>query len=1070
MEERFVKRIISVALLALIGSLTSAVVGINISHATPASLTETFTTDTLINPSKWVASTTGTSGVHPCLTARPASSAAIALGSGTSIPGCEGTSDSNGSGALILTTAAGNQTATMLYNSALPTAGGIDVSFYQAQYGGDNADGISFFVQNGSVNNLTTGIAGGGLGYKGLPGGLFGVGFDKYGNWLNTSGSWDSACSNPGQTAYAIAVRGPDKSAGLTGANGYCVLPGSNGGPSSIVNQALFGSNSSTRATAARPTRIIVDPSTDTNPKIRVYVWSSGNLSQDIATATNTLIVDQPAEYKSATSFKFGFSASTGGATDIHAIWGLSIAPTTAVVSPTIYAKPSNLSIQSGSATPNYPVLIYSDAAFTTPVLIGNLSNYTAPTCTSTYTQTTPAGTLAITCSGGGAALYNLDTSATGTLTITRGTPSISPTSRTITGKVGSAITPTSSLTATNFLGAVTYSISPALPVGLVMDTSTGVISGTPTETATSKIFVITGVNGSDSANSDVTITIAAQPILAPTTLSISGRVTEAIVATAGFTATNFSGAVTYTATTPLPAGLNISPTTGVISGTPTVASAAQDYTITASDGTNSLTAKVTITIVNFPSISPAVQSIVAKVGTAITSSTPYVPSNFTGTVTYSISPALPAGLTFSTFTGVISGTPTVAVATVNETVTATDGTNTATARITISSRLVPLISPAGSVISGIVNTIIAPSPTMEAKYFTGTPTYSISPALPVGLILNSQTGVVTGTPTTIQGLSTYTLSASDGVDTATSTIQISVVASQITYSVTYLPNSGTGTMVTDSGSGTTFKLTPNAYTRTGYSFTGWKDAAGISYSDGQNLTFTSNTSLQLTAQWSAISVNNNNSAGQPDVITSMDPGSGIVGTKIVITGKFSRTITDITFAGTSLAKGSWSQTPTTVTFNSPAAAVGSLSKIQLLNGATPLLSELSFLTISAELPPPAPLISFPTYLISDGVVGYDGVKLILAFEFAKAKTTKSHIAALKKYMVKLNKTVTIVGYAQAIGKKPDLKFANLRAKAITASIKKLYPKAKITWKASAVKKSKECGAFSNKCVVVVAK
>ena len=95
---------------------------------------------------------------------------------------------------------------------------------------------------------------------------------------------------------------------------------------------------------------------------------------------------------------------------------------------------------------------------------------------------------------------------------------------------------------------------------------------------------------------------------------------------------------------------------------------------------------------------------------------------------------------------------------------------------------------------------------------------------------------------------------------------------------------------------------------------------------------------------------------------------------------------------------------------------------------------------------------------------------MILAFDFAKAIATAAHIAALKKYMVKLNKKVTLVGYAQAIGKKSDLKFAKLRAKAITAAIKKLYPKAKVSSKASAVKKNKECGDFSNKCVVIIAK
>ena len=73
--------------------------------------------------------------------------------------------------------------------------------------------------------------------------------------------------------------------------------------------------------------------------------------------------------------------------------------------------------------------------------------------------------------------------------------------------------------------------------------------------------------------------------------------------------------------------------------------------------------------------------AITATVGTPITSVTPTV--RRTGAATFSVSPALPAGLSLDTATGVISGTPTEA-ATVTSTVTMTDLSGTATTTVSV--------------------------------------------------------------------------------------------------------------------------------------------------------------------------------------------------------------------------------------------------------------------------------------------------------------------------------------------------------------------------------------------------
>ena len=82
--------------------------------------------------------------------------------------------------------------------------------------------------------------------------------------------------------------------------------------------------------------------------------------------------------------------------------------------------------------------------------------------------------------------------------------------------------------------------------------------------------------------------------------------------------------------------------------------------------------------------------------GTAMTTATP---TSSGGTVvSWAISPSLPAGLTFSTSTGAISGTPTTVNSATNYTVTATNTGGSATVTISI---LVNDAAPSGVAYSG---------------------------------------------------------------------------------------------------------------------------------------------------------------------------------------------------------------------------------------------------------------------------------------------------------------------------------------------------------------------------------
>ena len=117
-------------------------------------------------------------------------------------------------------------------------------------------------------------------------------------------------------------------------------------------------------------------------------------------------------------------------------------------------------------------------------------------------------------------------------------------------------------------------------------------------------------------------------------------------------------------------------------------------------------------------SISPGTQTVSGTAGVAITSSTAFTPTNFTGSVTYAVtSGSLPAGLSLNGSTGVISGTPTaVSSATVTITATgATAGTATATVTFAIVAAPVPTTTTGSSTTNASTSTTIANAPVVPA-------------------------------------------------------------------------------------------------------------------------------------------------------------------------------------------------------------------------------------------------------------------------------------------------------------------------------------------------------------------
>ncbi|WP_263384891.1 Ig domain-containing protein [Granulicella arctica] len=340
-----------------------------------------------------------------------------------------------------------------------------------------------------------------------------------------------------------------------------------------------------------------------------------------------------------------------------------------------------------------------------------------------------------------------------------------------IVATVGQAITPDMP----TVTGTVTsFTVSPALPAGLSLSTSTGTISGVPTMVAAQATYTITATNLSGSTMAAVQIVVNVAP---PTNLAYpQTKITAAVGQAIAADIPSVTGIVTsYTISPALPAGLSLNATTGAISGTPAAAVPQATYTVTAANASGNTTATVQI-VVNLSAPTNLIYpqtNIAATIGQAIATDTPSV----TGTVTsYTVSPALPTGLSLSVSTGAISGTPAAAVLQATYTVTAANASGNTTATVQIVVNLgapTGLAYPQTTIAANVGQAITTDTPTI-----TGTVTsYTISPALPNGLSLSATTGAISGTPGAVSAQTNYTITASNAVGSTTANLGIAVAS-----------------------------------------------------------------------------------------------------------------------------------------------------------------------------------------------------------------------------------------------------------------------------------------------------
>jgi large repetitive protein len=955
--------------------------------------TDSFTNATTAEP-MYLPAGTGASNVA-CLTAGSSTSQ-------TPVPDCATTGgDTAGQGVLRLTSNAGNLEGAAFYSTSLPTANGLDLTFDTYQYGSSSeADGIAFGLGATDPSNpsapVNMGPAGGHLGYSagtaapsgvGLAHGYMGFGLDVYGNFTNSAyegtGCTDPSWSTTGVHPQNVTIRGPGN-----GMVGYCMVdstlnPSHGGGLGGMKLDNVTGTDT-TRSTSLVPVEVALNPSTapaitESGITIPAASWAievtpiggtAKLMTGALPTIANGLYPSSWINQATGMPYTltFGWVASTGGSTDVHAVSNVS-ATTLQPLSSTVF----NLTNTDSGSSALTGGSSYT-SSFTATLNAASGVEMQPITVAGTY----PAGLVPTTISGGAGWTNCLVTGQTFSCTYpaSAGSPVTAGTSlppihvgfdvRAGASQVANATVVQGQVTSADSLPAsgndyttVTYGTATASSMAPTQGSTSG---GTAVVITGTNLYGVTAVTFDGTAATSVSHDSNTQ-ITAYSPAHVAA--TKSVVLTYGTSSTVTAGSFTWNAAAPTIT--SISPGSGPTSGGTVVTITGTNFTgaTTVLFGATSATS---ITVVSSTTITATSPPGVAGPAVDVTTSNGTGSTAFGGGFVYYTTP-VPTGMTpvqgpttgfttvnisgsgFTSVTGVDFGGTAASSYTINS-----DSSITASTPVHTAGATTVHLSYGGGTVSAPTFTFIGP-PTFTLMSPTSGPTAGGTTVTVTGTNLQGSAVTVGGLP------ATNILVAPDGtsltfVTPAESAGPAAVVIGAVAGSVsagnyTYLAPPTISGLAPTSGpeSGGTSVVITGA---------GFSGATAVKFGGIAAAAYTVDSSTQITATTApgigvvTVSVTTSNGTGtsvgtftflSAPTVTGLVPNLGpqAGGTSVVITGTGFSGATNVSFGGTSAATYTVDSS-TQITATTPAGTGAVTVSVTTANGTGTSVGTFSYI------------------------------------------------------------------------------------------------------------------------------